>query len=70
LRRCNRLLNDTVVFAGYPDRTFRGNRATTRYEFAAGLNACLQQVERLIVSSTSNFVRRQDLETLQRLVQE
>ncbi|MGK7943596.1 MAG: iron uptake porin, partial [Microcystaceae cyanobacterium] len=26
---------------GYPDRTFRGNRALTRWEFAAGLNACL-----------------------------
>ncbi|HBB32401.1 MAG TPA: hypothetical protein DC064_11540, partial [Cyanobacteria bacterium UBA9273] len=25
--------------AGYPDGTFRGNRAMTRYEFAAGLNA-------------------------------
>lgn len=34
--------------AGYPDGTFRGNPAMTRYEFAAGLNACLQQVERLI----------------------
>jgi BMFP domain-containing protein YqiC len=56
--------------AGYPDGTFRGNRAMTRYEFAAGLNACLQQVERLITSTTANFVTRQDLETLQRLVDE
>lgn len=56
--------------AGYPDGTFRGNRALTRYEFAAGLNACLQQVERLITSGTSDFVTRQDLETLQRLVDE
>lgn len=31
---------------GYPNDTFRGNRTLTRYEFAAGLNACLQQVER------------------------
>lgn len=28
---------------GYPDGTFRGDRALTRYEFAAGLNACLDQ---------------------------
>jgi hypothetical protein len=56
--------------AGYPDGTFRGNRAMTRYEFAAGLNACLQQVERLIQSSTGGFVTKQDLETLQRLVDE
>jgi hypothetical protein len=26
---------------GYPDRTYRGNRALTRWEFAAGLNACM-----------------------------
>lgn len=56
--------------AGYPDGTFRGNRAITRYEFAAGLNACLQQVERLMASSTSVLVRREDLEILQRIVQE
>jgi hypothetical protein len=56
--------------AGYSDGTFRGNRALTRYEFAAGLNACLQQVERLIASSTADFVTKQDLETLQRLVEE
>ena len=29
--------------AGYPNRTFRGNRALSRYEFAAGLNACMQK---------------------------
>lgn len=55
---------------GYPDGTYRGNRALTRYEFAAGLNACLNQIERLIASATADFVRREDLETLQRLVQE
>ena len=56
--------------AGYPDGTYRGNRALSRYEFAAGLNACLQQVERLIATNTSNFVTRQDLATLQRLIDE
>jgi hypothetical protein len=54
--------------AGYPDGTFRGNRALTRYEFAAGLNACLQQVERLIGSIDTPS--QADLETLQRLVAE
>jgi hypothetical protein len=29
---------------GYPDGTFRGNRPLSRYEFAAGLNACMQQI--------------------------
>ncbi|NER31408.1 MAG: iron uptake porin [Symploca sp. SIO1C4] len=55
--------------AGYPDGTYRGNRPTTRYEFAAGLNACLNQIERLIIESGDSFDRT-DLETLQRLVQE
>ena len=30
--------------AGYPDSTYRGNRTMTRYEFAAGLNACLDRI--------------------------
>ncbi|MEQ8963290.1 MAG: iron uptake porin [Coleofasciculus sp. C2-GNP5-27] len=53
--------------AGYPDGTFRGNRAMTRYEFAAGLNACLQQIERLIGNVPDNV---EGLPTLQRLVEE
>lgn len=56
--------------AGYPDGTFRGNRALSRYEFAAGLNACLNQVERLISANVSDFVRKPDLVTLQRLQEE
>jgi len=36
--------------AGYPG-TYRGNRALTRYEFAAGLNACLDRVNELIAGS-------------------
>lgn len=56
--------------AGYPDGTYRGNRALTRYEFAAGLNACLQQIERLIAANAGGDVTREDLATLQRLTQE
>ncbi len=56
--------------AGYPDGTFRGNRATSRYEFAAGLNACLQQIERLIANGAEGLATRKDLEMLQRLVEE
>jgi len=29
--------------AGYPDGTFQGQSALTRYEFVAGLNACLDR---------------------------
>lgn len=56
--------------AGYPDGTYRGNRALTRYEFAAGLNACLDRVNELIASATANQVTREDLATLQRLQEE
>ena len=53
---------------GYPDLTYRGNRALSRYEFAAGLNACMQQMERLIAQSEA--VLREDLEKLKRLIKE
>jgi len=52
---------------GYPDRTFRGDRATTRWEFAAGLNACLNVMERLIQDGVG---LREDIDKLKRLVQE
>ncbi|MEG4967642.1 iron uptake porin [Microcoleus sp. B6-A1] len=56
--------------AGYPDGTFRGNRAMTRYEFAAGLNACLDQITKQLGGSTGNLVKREDLLALQRLQEE
>ncbi|MEX0272069.1 iron uptake porin [Leptolyngbyaceae cyanobacterium UHCC 1019] len=55
---------------GYPDRTFRGNRATTRFEFAAGLNACLDKIQELIAAATADFVRKEDLEVVKRLQEE
>jgi hypothetical protein len=53
--------------AGYPDKTYRGNRALTRYEFAAGLNACIDRVQELITANTKDFAQKTDLETLNRL---
>ncbi|MBD2021657.1 iron uptake porin [Leptolyngbya sp. FACHB-36] len=55
---------------GYPDRTYRGNRALTRYEFAAGLNACIDRVNELIAAATADLVKKEDLATLQRLQEE
>ena len=55
---------------GYPDGTYRGNRALTRYEFAAGVSACLDRVNELIASATTNLVTREDLATLSRLQSE
>jgi len=53
--------------AGYPDRTYRGNRALTRYEFAAGVNACLDRVNELLAAATADLVKKEDLNTLQKL---
>ncbi|MEA5506030.1 iron uptake porin [Halotia wernerae UHCC 0503] len=53
--------------AGYPNQTYRGNRAMTRYEFAAGLNACLDRINELIATATTDLVKKEDLATLQKL---
>lgn len=50
---------------GYPDRTFRGNRAATRYELAAALNACLNQISAQLGGLTA-----EDLATIKRLQDE
>ncbi|MDX2231050.1 MAG: iron uptake porin [Leptolyngbyaceae cyanobacterium bins.349] len=55
---------------GYPDKTYRGNRALSRYEFAAGLNACLDKIQELIAAATADFVRKEDLEVVKRLQEE
>ena len=55
---------------GYPDRTYRGNRAMTRYEFAAGLNACLERINELIKARVGEAQIQDDLTTLQRLQSE
>ncbi|NEP71387.1 MAG: iron uptake porin [Okeania sp. SIO2G4] len=56
--------------AGYPDGTYKGNRAMTRFEFAAGLNSCLDRITELIAAATSDLVTREDLAVLQRLQEE
>lgn len=54
--------------SGFGDRTYRGNQPLSRYEFAAGVNSCLNQIERLITSSES--VSSEDIATIRRLSQE
>lgn len=58
-----RLVEEYGCLEGYPDRTYRGNRALTRYEFAAGLNACLDVVIQLVGDDTG-------LESIGRLQEE
>jgi len=56
--------------AGYPDGTFRGSRAMTRYEAAALVNACMDTVNDLIAAATADLVTKEDLAVLQRLQEE
>lgn len=49
--------------AGYPDGTFRGNRNATRYELAAALNACLDQI-------SDRFATKEDLDAVKALQEE
>lgn len=56
--------------AGYPNQTFRGNQTLTRYEFAAGLNTCLERISELLATNTQNPVSREEFALLQRLQEE
>ncbi len=53
---------------GYPNRTYRGNRALTRWEFAAGVNACMNALERLLEDGLT--VEKEDIDKLNRLAKE
>jgi hypothetical protein len=52
---------------GYPNRTYRGNSSLTRYEFAAGVNACLDRINQLVSTATTDLVKKEDLVTLRNL---
>jgi hypothetical protein len=53
--------------AGYPDRTFRGDRAISRFEFAAGLNACMERIQQLLAPANLNAASQPDLTSLKNL---
>ncbi|MGF1570010.1 MAG: iron uptake porin [Nodosilinea sp.] len=61
------LVENYGCIEGYPDRTFRGQRSLTRFEFAAGLNSCLDVIAVLISQSGIN---PDDLATIRRLQEE
>ena len=54
--------------SGFPDNTYRGSQPLTRYQFAAGLNSCLNQIERLIAQGSN--VSSQDMAIKERLSQD
>ncbi len=53
--------------AGYPNQTFQGNRTLTRYEFATGLNACLERVRELMAQRLPEVAIDEDLAIVRRL---
>jgi hypothetical protein len=53
--------------AGYPDGLFRGDRPLGRFEFAAGLAACLEAIQTQLDRTTDAAVQRDDLAALSRL---
>jgi len=57
------LVESYGCIAGYPDGTYRGTQALSRYEFAAGLNACLESLE-------FGGLTAEELDTLRALVAE
>ncbi|MEL7314095.1 MAG: iron uptake porin [Cyanobacteria bacterium J06559_3] len=61
------LVEQYQCIEGYPNRTFRGGQPLTRYEFAAGLNACLDNV---LAIAGQGGVDGTDLETIRRLQEE
>ena len=64
----NNLASRYGCITGFPNSTYRGNQAVSRYEFAAGLNSCLNKLEGVI--SASDEVSAQDIETILRLMQD
>ena len=56
--------------AGYPDQTFRGRQAVSRYEFAAGLNACVDKINEIVATGLADKVSQEDLASVKKLQEE
>ncbi|MFB2893880.1 iron uptake porin [Aerosakkonemataceae cyanobacterium BLCC-F50] len=61
------LIEKYRCISGSPERNFNGERAMSRYEFAAGLNSCLTSIRRLIESFNNQFPQKEDLLVIERL---
>lgn len=49
---------------GYPDGNFRGDRALTRYEFAAGMLACLDRTVQKIEATKGGLATKTELDVI------
>ena len=59
------LIERYACVKGYPDGRFQGDRVLTRYEFAAGLNACLDAIA--LINSSPPEVSPEEIDTVRRL---
>jgi S-layer homology domain len=50
--------------SGYPDSTYRGQRALTRYEMAAALNSCLDKVNETLSAKIDQKASKEELAAL------
>ena len=62
------LIERYSCIGGLPDKTFQGNRAISRAEFAVDLNTCLNEIENILTNSDK--MPQNDVETVLRLMQE
>jgi hypothetical protein len=53
------LIDNYGCLSGFPDGTFRGDRAVSRFEFAAGLSACLDQIVEVLPEDIATVAQLQ-----------
>ncbi|MFZ5949513.1 MAG: S-layer homology domain-containing protein [Candidatus Rifleibacteriota bacterium] len=58
------------VLQGYPDGTFKGNKALTRFDLSMATAKMLASVEQMLESGAGNLVTKADLQTLEKLTVE
>jgi hypothetical protein len=56
------------VLTGYPDRTFRGNRSLTRYEFATAISKVIGRIEEQLIANSAVNTIADDVQTIRRLI--
>ncbi|MBI2267735.1 MAG: S-layer homology domain-containing protein [Armatimonadetes bacterium] len=63
-------LSQKGLLEGYPDGTFKGDRAASRYEVAMVVARIVAKVEKLSPADLSKYATKNDLNALRRLVDE
>ncbi|MBI2265086.1 MAG: S-layer homology domain-containing protein [Armatimonadetes bacterium] len=63
-------LAEKGLMEGYPDSSFKGERAATRYELAMAVARVVAKIEKIPQPDLSKYATKADLEALRRLVNE